>query len=69
MNTPDLQQIGELITDGERFRALCRMGREFQIPPDADLAKMRQAIDVYRGLEYQVEQIETARSEQYECVR
>lgn len=50
MNTPDLQQIGELITDGERFRALCRMAAEsgVRLPKGVDRALVCKFADQYR---------------------
>lgn len=52
MNNPDLQQIGELITDGERFRALCDMcDKEWILGGKGrvmDITEIRRIIDSHR---------------------
>lgn len=65
MNNPDLQQIGELITDGERFRALCRMAAEsgVRLPKGVDRALVCKFADQYRASKF-VESIEPALAQQ-----
>ena len=52
MNNPDLQQIGELITDGERFRALCDMSEKIGLdflPYRVGMIELRLVVDGYRA--------------------